>query len=220
MILQNFAVIEGCDGSGTTTQLHLLEKQLCARIKPEKGQISGFHITNEPTRGPIGRIIRSILMGEVSVQKETLARLFAADRGEHLYAPDGIIARCSRNELVVSDRYTPSSLVYQGLECGRKLPETLNGSFPNPEILIYLDVDPNTAMDRICRRNKKAELYDQEIFQAKVRDAYLELLPKYQSEGVTVSVLDGTLPPGELSGEIWRILEKMPIMDIIRADIE
>ena len=211
VILKHFAVIEGCDGSGTTTQLELLQK----RFEAPASRLPPFFPTCEPTQGPVGLLIRRILKGECTVSKETLARLFAADRGEHLYGESGIAERCERGELVVSDRYTPSSLVYQGLECGQELPEALNAAFPHPELLIYLDVDPHTAMKRIGRRTEKNEIYEKPDFQAKVREAYLELLPAYERAGVRLLRLDGTRPPEELAGEIWRAVQEMPIIKMV-----
>ena len=220
-ILGNFAVIEGCDDSGTTTQLELLRGRFeyrpfagpaleAAEPEPVYG-LPPLFATAEPTGGPVGRLVRRILGGGETVEKETLARLFAADRAEHLYAPGGIVERCRRGELAVSDRYTPSSLVYQGLECGRELPEALNASFPLPEFLVYLDVDPRTAMERIRRRGE-SERYEEAAFQAKVRAAYRALLPSWEKAGVRVLALDGLKPAEELASEIWSALEKMPIM--------
>ena len=207
MILRNFAVIEGGDGSGTSTQLKLLEKYLL------KTQKTSFFVTREPTQSNMGLLIRDILEGRVTVEKETLARLFAADRCEHLYAPGGIIERCTKGELVISDRYTPSSLVYQGLECGTEIPQVLNASFPHPELLIYLDIDGYAAMKRIHKRNDNTEMYDHAEFQQKVRTAYLELLPEYQKIGVRVVHLDGLMPPEEIAAEILSAVQKMPIME-------
>lgn len=209
MIINHFAVIEGCDGSGTTTQMELLRKRL------EAVPALPFFLTYEPTQGPVGQLIRRILKGECAVSKETLARLFAADRGEHLYGNSGepgIVERCRRGELVVSDRYTPSSLVYQGLECGIELPQALNAAFPHPELLVYLDIDPHTAMNRIGRREEKQEIYEHLDFQVQVRAAYLELLPLYEQQGVRLLCLDGTRPPEELSHEIWGVFREMPII--------
>ena len=223
MILKNFAVIEGCDGSGTTTQAKLLENNFKTKENLKTSNFTAaepktaygffpFFITAEPTQGPIGTLIRRILKGEIPAEKETLARLFAADRAEHLYAPEGIVARCKQGELVVSDRYTPSSLVYQGLECGKELPETLNAGFPYPELLIYLDIDSETAMGRIGKREEQQEIYDYLGFQTRVRAAYLELLPLYEKAGVRVLKLDGTKEPSGLADEIWREIGKMSII--------
>jgi dTMP kinase len=209
MILRNFAVLEGCDGSGTTTQLELLKR----RFEGDK-KLPPLFACCEPTRGPVGLLIRRILKGEVPVQKETLARLFAADRGEHLFSPGGLEERCRRGELAVSDRYTPSSLVYQGLECGPELPRLLNDSFPEPELLIYLDIESKAAMERIKTR-KEREIYEEGEFQERVRKGYLELLPRYEKAGVRVLALDGTRKAEELGEEIWRALGEMPIMQSV-----
>ncbi|MCL1928428.1 MAG: dTMP kinase [Treponema sp.] len=223
MILKNFAVIEGCDGSGTTTQVKLLEDNLNSKENPKTTDLhaaepkaayglTSYFVTYEPTQGPVGLLIRRILKGEITVERETLARLFAADRAEHLYASDGIVKRCKRGEFVVSDRYTPSSLVYQGLECGRELPEILNSDFPHPELLIYLDLDSETAIGRIGKREEQREIYDHLEFQARVRSAYLELLPFFEEAGVRVCKVDGTKEPSELADEIWSEVGKMSIM--------
>ncbi|MCL2128288.1 MAG: dTMP kinase, partial [Treponema sp.] len=102
-ILSNFAVFEGGDGSGTSTQLALLGQKLGGN--GGKGPV--FYPTFEPTDGPIGLLIRSALKNEAVMRPQTVARLFSADRGEHLYSPGGIIERCRRGELVISDRYAP-----------------------------------------------------------------------------------------------------------------
>jgi dTMP kinase len=223
MILKNFAVIEGCDGSGTTTQLKLLEEKFETKTHaPNAGfsaaepeisySLISFFATFEPTNGPVGLLIRRILKREINVEKETLARLFAADRGEHLYAPDGIVNRCKRSELVVSDRYTLSSLVYQGIECGQELPESLNASFPLPELLVYLDIDSEAAMSRMEKRKNKQEMYENLEYQSRVRSAYLSLLPEYEKSGVKVLCLNGIKKQSELADEIWCEVCKMPIL--------
>ncbi|MDR1930810.1 MAG: dTMP kinase [Treponema sp.] len=204
MILRNFAVIEGGDGSGTTTQLALLKRRFQGAAVP-------FFATGEPGSGPIGVLIRRALKGEILLGRETIARLFAADRGEHLYARDGVVERCERGELVVSDRYTPSSLVYQGLECGEELPRKLNEDFPHPELLIYLDVPGEVAMERLKTRDER-EIYERLDFQIRAARAYRELLPRYEEAGVRVVSLDGTLKTGEVAAKLWTALREMPIM--------
>ena len=170
-IIRNFAVFEGGDGSGTTTQLSLLERRF--RSRDSSGLM--LHPTWEPTDGPVGVLIRSALKKEITLHPLTLARLFAADRAEHLYGPGGIIERSGRGELVVSDRYTLSSLVYQGIECGDEPPQVLNAPFPAPELLLFFDIDPQTACERL--KNRPAlELYEHLEFQRKVREKYLSLI--------------------------------------------
>ena len=205
-ILENFAVFEGCDGSGTTTQLDILENF----FKQKTSTLPPLYKTFEPTDGFIGKLIRSALRMETPMKAETIALLFAADRNEHLYGAAGIAERCARGELVISDRYVPSSLVYQGLSCGDELPGSLNIGFPGPELLIYLDIDIETAQKRMESRKIK-EIYENLAFQVQVRERYSKILPLFAQQGVRVEIIDASPPPHEVSGEIWRVLQKMPI---------
>jgi dTMP kinase len=205
--IHNFAVFEGVDGSGTTTQLRLLAERFEKDIPPPPP----FYGTCEPTGGPVGRLIRSVLSGEISLEPATAARLFAADRNEHLYGKDGIVERCGRGELVVSDRYLPSSLVYQGITCGEDLPRRLNADFPFPELLLFFDIDPQIAGRRLKTRNGR-DIYEYLEFQIKVRDSYRALLPEYEEAGVRVEYIDASAKIGEVAEQVWRAVQKMPII--------
>jgi dTMP kinase len=228
-IIPGFVVFEGGDGSGTTTQLGLLRDRFGGAEPPAPPRdwrraetvadsppgaylaLPPLHTTCEPTEGPVGRLIRGGLRGEIPLLPETLARLFAADRGEHLGGPGGVLERCRRGELVVSDRYVPSSLVYQGLSCGEELPEALNAAFPLPEALLFFDLDPETAQRRMAARPVR-EIYETLEFQRRVRDRYRALLPRYEAAGVRVTVIDAAKSPPEVAEAVWRALEKLPIL--------
>ena len=205
-ILKNFAVLEGCDGSGTTSQLNLL-----GNSSPENPiLLPPLYKTYEPTNGSIGTLIRSCLRGEMALKPETVALLFAADRYEHVYGPGGIEERCKKGELVVSDRYLFSSLVYQGITCGEDLPALLNRDFPCPELLLYLDVESGTALERIAGRGQR-EIFDNQDFQTEAGRRYKALLPSFASNGVMVVTIDASLPPDEVAHKVWTALLKMPI---------
>jgi dTMP kinase len=205
-IIPNFAVFEGGDGSGTSTQLSLLKERLKTAAKPV------FYPTFEPTDGPVGKIIRAALKKEIIFKPETLAMLFAADRNEHLHGPGGIIARANRGELTVCDRYVFSSLAYQSVECGAALPQMLNSLFPAPEVLLFFDIDPEIAMERL-RGRASLELFEYRDFQTKVREKYLALLGTYRDAGVRVVVIDASKSEREVAGRVWSELVKMPIFN-------
>jgi dTMP kinase len=205
-ILRNFVVFEGGDGSGTSTQLGLLGEHFAEKSLKEPV----FYPTFEPTGGSTGKIIRSALKRELVFLPETLACLFAADRNEHLYAPNGIAERCNRGELVVCDRYSPSSLVYQGIECGDALPRSLNAPFPLPELLLFFDIDPEIAAWRMQNR-PSLEIYEYLEFQQKVRKKYRALLTEYQKSGVRVEIVGAEQSPQEVAEEVWSAISKMPI---------
>lgn len=206
MILHNFIVLEGGDGTGTSTQLSQLQQLL--RIKGNGVQI---YYSFEPTDGPIGTLIRSALRNSQELQPETIARLFAADRGEHLFGTDGIVDHCKRGELVVCDRYVPSSLVYQGIQCGMELPSRLNADFPYPELIFYFDISPDTAAERYGKRVHK-DSFEQLDFQVEVHRRYNKILPEYCERGGTRLVrIDAGLPIEEVTKQLWSELEKLPI---------
>jgi dTMP kinase len=210
LIIHNFAVFEGIDGSGTTTQLRLLAERF-AENRPPASPLPPFHGTFEPTGGPVGRLVRSVLGGEISLEPATVARLFAADRNEHLYGKDGIAGRCERGELVVSDRYLPSSLVYQGITCGEELPRRLNADFPLPELLLFFDLDPHIAGQRLKTRAGR-DIYEYLEFQIKVRERYRALLPEYEEAGVRVEYVDASAKIEDVAEQVWRAVRKMPII--------
>ncbi|MDR0399600.1 MAG: dTMP kinase [Treponema sp.] len=214
-ILKNFAVLEGPDGSGTSTQIELLKRRFAGGAgAAEAGGLSVLpvlHATAEPTGGELGRLIRRALRGELALRPETLARLFAADRGEHLYGEGGVAERAGRGELVICDRYVPSSLVYQGLECGEELPRILNDPFPAPQLIVFFDLDPRIAAERIRGRGER-EIYEYLEFQIKVRDRYRSLLPVFRAQGSAVVRLDASGTPEEVAGGLWAALKTLPAL--------
>jgi len=225
-ILRNFAVLEGPDGSGTTTQLNTLDSFFHPQISerealfvaessnsyfPTTGtRLPTLYKTFEPTSGIIGKLIRQGLGKEANLSPETIAYLFAADRNEHIHGPDGVAERCKRGELVVSDRYLLSSLVYQGITCGEELPFRLNRDFPSPELLIYLDIEPEIAQKRISKR-ENLEIYENLSFQNKVRERYKTLLPLFEREGIIVEIIDASTPPMDVAVKVWSAIQKMSI---------
>ena len=212
-IIKNFVVFEGLDGSGTTTQLKILEANLGSQKRQSQTAaepLPSLYITFEPTDGIIGRIIRKSLKKEITLSAESIAYLFAADRNEHLNEKGGILERCRRGELVVSDRYFASSLVYQGISCGGELARRLNQDFPGPELLLYFDIDPGTAEKRLSRRSQR-EIYEYLDFQIKARELYKSTLEELSLKGVKVESIDAALPPEEIGQIVLGIIKKMPI---------
>jgi dTMP kinase len=177
---------------------------------PEGPAAFPFYSTFEPTKGPIGALIRQVLAGSCLLREETLARLFAADRNEHIYGKGGIMEHCSQGKLVVSDRFTLSSLVYQGITCGNDLPYQLNAGFPVPELLIFFDLDPEIALKRLEGRPGR-DIYEYRDFQIRVREGYKALLPWYEEQGARIAVIDASGTVEEVTREVWGELQNMSI---------
>lgn len=203
-ILRGFVVIEGIDGAGTTTQLNSLGDRLL------RENIRGW-TTCEPTDGPVGGLIRRVLGAEVAVEPTTLAYLFVADRYQHVYAEkNGIVARTGDGVLVVCDRYIFSSLAYQSVDCGYDLIAGLNGEFPLPELLIYLDVTAEVGIHRAANRESR-EIFEHMAFQKKVVGFYERALKAYESSGMVIARIDGAQPPEVVAQKIWSHVDAIPI---------
>ncbi len=198
-IITNFIVFEGLDGSGTTTQTNLLKEHFSNGGVPCRSDC-------EPTKGFIGKTIRKVLKGEESVAPGTLAKLFAADRHEHLYnEQEGILAVCGKGVKVISDRYLFSSLAYQSMRFGFERVLLLNESYPLPEYLFFLDVPEHICRDRLSVR-EELEIFEDTSLQQQIRDNYLKAVSLYADTGIKVHHLDGTLPRDELAKIIWSLL--------------
>ncbi len=207
MVLHNFIVFEGIDGSGTSTQIALLKNKL-----PNPGTL----FTAEPTSLATGRFLRTLLRGDERLTPGTMAYLFAADRYEHVHAQDGILQTCADGGIVVSDRYFFSSLAYQSAECGRELPAKLNESFPLPEYLFYFDIEPSVSLNRITGRSV-TEIYEKREFLEKTAAEYERIIGEYEKTaagtGMKIIRLDASESVAEVSENIWSILRNMPILN-------
>jgi dTMP kinase len=196
-IVRNFYVFEGLDGAGTTTQARLLVERL--RQAGCDGQY-----TCEPTTGFIGETVRKVLRGEEQVAPGTLAKLFAADRHNHLYhAEEGIIPSARRGTRVVSDRYLFSSLAYQSLDWTFEQVWQLNNDFPLPEHLLFIDVPPEECGKRLARRSPEREIYERRELQEEIRDTYFHSFSLYRDSGMHIHIFDGTLSQEKLANCIW-----------------
>jgi dTMP kinase len=198
-----FIAIEGIDGAGTTTQAALL----AAKVK-ESGRT--VFSTSEPTDSPVGRLLRQVLAGVYTMSAETIAHLFAADRHEHLFAQHGIMARRARGEVVICDRYKYSSLAYQSVSADPELVRLLNDRFPDPDILLYVDLPPDEGDKRLADRSSR-EIYEKLEFQRLVSENYQrELLRASDLTGVIV--VDGTLTQQIIAGKLYDSLKEASIL--------
>lgn len=179
-----FVVLEGIDGSGTTTQV----ARLVARLA---GQGAEVVETREPTDLATGRLIRTVLRGEPDApHRSALPWLFGADRRDHLVRR--IEPALARGAWVVCDRYLPSSLAYQSLEAPLDLVDGLNATFRAPDVLVMLDVPVDVALARVLARGGHREIYEERTALERVVAAYDAALDRLAGRGWPVVRLDGT----------------------------
>ncbi len=203
-----FIVLEGIDGSGTSTQSELLKEYFISQ--GEKAVISP-----EPSSGIIGNLIRQALKKRILFTKdadlfdEQMAYLFAADRHDHLYNDvDGVFKLINDGFHVISTRYYFSSLSYN---C--QTPEQfnfvskLNHKFPNPDLAIYLDISPEVSLSRIKDRSLK-EVYETQNKLSKVRKNYQNIFANYIDD---LLIIDGTEDKTEISHKIISKIQKIKV---------
>lgn len=167
-----FVAFEGGDGAGKSTQVRLLVEWLRSRGH-ETLQ------TFEPGDSPIGPTVRELLLhsadGSVSDRAEAL--LYAADRADHVASM--IRPALQRGAVVVTDRYTDSSIAYQAV--GRGLPadevEWISRwatEWLVPDLTVVLDVPATVGLERF---KAPADRLEREAtdFHERVRRAFLEL---------------------------------------------
>lgn len=201
-ILDRFVVFEGIDGAGKSTQITLVMQIL-------QSQHIDISNTQEPHNGIVGTFIRKILSQDVTltlpenISKEVLAYLFAADRYEHIHAPNGILSLHQHsNHIILCDRYFFSSLAYQGETYIPHLVRTLNQDFPLPKLLIYFDIPPQLAMKRM--QNKHKDQMETLATLEKVYNNYNTLLVEYQQAHPHLHILkiDATQSQVEITEKI------------------
>ncbi|MFO0581128.1 MAG: dTMP kinase [Anaeromyxobacter sp.] len=196
-----FVVLEGLDGAGTTTQSRLLGERLRADGRR-------VHVTAEPSGGPVGALVRQVLTHRVAgpgggVDPAAMALLFAADRLDHVSAE--IAPRILKGVDVVSDRFTLSSLAYQGVTTGDMgWVEVVNARAALPDVTIFLEVRPAVAFARRKAASDAPELYEVSAFQRKVARSYARALERIQASGQRVVVLDGERPVEEVARAVHR----------------
>jgi dTMP kinase len=192
-----FIVVEGIDGSGTTTLADGL-------VQYFRAQRRAVHGTCEPSGGPIGALVRQILSRRFVVQTAfgamapgwtTMALLFAADRHDHLEAE--LLPILRDGVMVISDRYDLSSLAYQSVTAETVDPDAalawireVNRGIRRPDITIVLDIPAEVGAQRRRTRGGGKELFEDQDLQEKLAAAYLradKLAP-----GDRIAHVDGT----------------------------
>ncbi|RYZ05400.1 MAG: dTMP kinase [Myxococcales bacterium] len=172
-------VMEGIDGSGSTTHTKLLGKALRQR---------GLKVveTCEPSSGPVGSLIRQVLQkrlfvadagGPRSFAWSTMALLFAADRMDHLDST--IVPALREGAVVLSDRYDLSSIAYQSCTApnGDKVVpwiRELNAAALRPDLTIVIDVPVEVAEERRRARGGLEEMFETRDLQARLAGVYAD----------------------------------------------
>ncbi len=194
-----FVVLEGGDATGKTTQVARLAQRLRA------AQLTVV-TTFEPGATALGRQIRSLVLdGDVAVDPIAEALLMATDRAQHMV--EVVRPALARGEWVISDRFVPSSLAYQGVGRGLgvaeigQLNELATGGI-EPDVVIVLDASPERARQRIEAARDRME-GEGDAFILAVHEAYRDLA---RSRGWAIVDADGT--QDEVAEAVWAVVQE------------
>ena len=160
-------ILEGIDGTGKSTQA----KRLGAWFEARGREVV---LSREPTDGPWGRKLReSAATGRLSPEDEL--EYFLKDRRQHV--EEVIQPALDAGKVVILDRYYFSTMAYQGArgfdpaEIRRKNEEFA----PRPDLLVILDLDVDTALERIGSRGDTANEFEKRESLQRCREIFLSL---------------------------------------------
>lgn len=199
-----FIAFEGIDGSGKSTQSALLIQKLRQEGIP-------CYATMEPTDAPIGSLIRQVMTGRIKTDNKAVAALFAADRLDHLLNEvDGIVSKIESGVTVVTDRYYFSSYAYNSVHMPMEWVIKANeqsSAILRPSVTVYIDIDPDTALDRIAKNRFRQELFEKKSMLVKVRDNYMKSFKLLEKEE-KVFIVDGNRPQEEIAEAVWNAVKE------------
>jgi len=182
-----FLVLEGLDGSGKSE----ISRRLTAYLTDKHGA-DRVLLTYEPYDPCVaGEYLRQALRKEIRVSNRTLALAYALNRADHI---DRVINPFLEGTggIVICDRYLLSSLVYQsrdGLSMDDVL--TLNAGARFPDLMLFMDVLPETSRQRMQGRAVK-ELFDDQL--EEMRAQYNTAIRYLEDHGQTIHVIDANGP--------------------------
>lgn len=200
-----FITLEGPEGAGKTTQLKLLSKFL-------QDENIEHVITRDPGGTSLGKPIRRILLNSDSVVSPVAELLlYEADRAQNV--SEIIMPGLAEGKVVFCDRYTDSTLAYQGYGRGidtgliEKINEVATQGL-RPHRTILFDIESSAGLARLHPSGHDRLEREALEFHQKVRNGYLELMAK---EPERWRRLDASMPMHIVQDELRRF-----VMELLR----
>ena len=204
-----FIVIEGIDGSGKSTQIQLLANRLMANKRK-------VYTTAEPTVSLTGGMLRDALRGVTKKTTCEIASMFLLDRIFHNVNPvNGIEKFLAAGVDVICDRYYYSSLAYQGSETDFDWVLDMNINCPEirkPDICIFLDLEPEKAIERISANRMVTEIYEEKGRLEKYRNRYFDIFEMLKFTD-NIAVVDTDRSIESIADDLYELVSKLEIKE-------
>lgn len=200
---KRFIVFEGLDGCGKTTQLKMLDSAL-------RKMGCNTLCTREPGGTGLGEKIRLLLLdpGGSAPAPAAEAMLFGAARAQHV--AEIIEPALGAGTVVLADRFTDSTLAYQGYGRGINLDflQNLNTMATGgiiPGLTVLLDIAPEAGLARLNRPPDRMEMEHLHFF-GRVRRGYLDLAAGRPQDYL---ILDAAEPPENIHRTVLAAVERL-----------
>lgn len=207
-----FITFEGGEGCGKSTQSRLLLKKLEQQNVPAV-------LTHEPGGTALGDELRRALKKrrDSFISPQTELFIVAASRAQLVAAL--IRPALQEGKVVICDRFTHSTMVYQGYGRGLdftaiQMVNNMATRYLNPDLIILLDISPEQGLERKRSLEDRFELEDLS-FHRRVREGYVKMAT---AEPARWLVIDASLPKGKVAEIIWnRVSQLLPSHSSLRG---
>ena len=200
-----FITLEGGEGCGKSTQSRLLVKKLEQQNIP-------VVLTHEPGGTALGNELRNLLKKRRGSAISPQAELFLLAASRAQLVAEVIRPALEAGNVVICDRFTHSTMVYQGYGRGLdftaiKMVNNMATGHLNPDLIILLDISPEQGLARKRSLKDRFELEDLS-FHRRVREGYLKMAGAEPDRWL---VIDASLPKGKVTEIIWdRVSRLLP----------
>ncbi|MBW4695642.1 MAG: dTMP kinase [Lyngbya sp. HA4199-MV5] len=209
-------VFEGVEGCGKTTQLKRSQQWFIdsgwQSVLQAKGYVSQLVTTREPGGTEVGVKVRQLLLEQSTteaIQSRAELLLYAADRAQHV---DGyLIPQLHQGAMILCDRYTDSTIAYQGYGRGidlsliAQLNDIATGGLAS-DLTLWLDLDAEIGLARTRQRGTLDRIEQADVsFHHRVQQGFTALAQRYPQR---ITRIDAALPEAEVAAQIQTVLDQ------------
>lgn len=207
-----FIIFEGVEGCGKTTQIQRTYEWLWANRSDGDPPIT---VTREPGGTKLGQTLRQLLLdgrSPESILERAELLLYAADRAQHV--EQVLKPQLAKGAIVLCDRYTDSTIAYQGYGRGLSLELIVQINYIatdglSGDLTVWLDVAPEIGLARAQKRGNNNRMEEEDLaFHRRVQQGYAALARAYPQR---IARVDASLCEDAVQAQIQTLLsERFP----------